>query len=207
MAGKTLKALNKIDLRRGEQKVETIATPFLINIINQNITKLCEQQGKVVYNICEIFTVEGGVNMLFSKGRDNELEQSTIEQYIQQFMKGETKDIPVWLLAQLDKLTDIRQVSDESDKYIELLTTATQSGIWEAKVSNFNFFSSQTAFRWLPSSRNLLGYLNSSKLPDHVSSFDMLLNAEDKQQMEREVRQFYNLVKVESHIKFNIISK
>lgn len=128
--------------------------------------------------------------MLFSKGRDNQLEQSTIEQYIQQFMKGETKDIPVWLLAQLDKLTDIRQVSDESDKYIELLTTATQSGIWEAKVSNFNFFSSQTAFRWLPSSRNLLGYLNSSKLPDHVSSFDMLLNAEDKQQMEREVRQF-----------------
>ena len=86
--------------------------------------------------------------MLFSKVRDTQLEQSTIEQYIQQFMKG------------------------------------------EAKVSDFNFFSSQTQFRWLPSARNLLSYLNSSKPSDNVSSFDMLLTPDDKQQIERELRQF-----------------
>ena len=45
--------------------------------------------------------------MLFSKARDNQLEQSTIEQHIQQFMKGETKDIPAWLLTQLSKVTVI----------------------------------------------------------------------------------------------------
>ena len=134
--------------------------------------------------------VKGDVRMFFSKATDNQLEQSTIEQYIQQFMKGETKDTPAWLVAQLSKLTDMQQDSDDNDAYIELLTTATQAGIWEAKVSDFNFFSSQTQFRWLPSARNLLGYLNSSKLPDNVSSFDMLLTPDDKQQIEREVRQF-----------------
>ena len=128
--------------------------------------------------------------MLFSKARDNQLQQSTIERYIQQFMNGETKDIPAWLLTQLRKLTDMQQDRDDNDAYIELLTTATQAGIWEAKVSDFNFFSSQTEFRWLPSARNLLGYLNSSKLPDSVASLDMLLSAEDKQKIEREMRQF-----------------
>ena len=133
---------------------------------------------------------KGDAYMLFSKAKDNQLEQSTIERYIQQFMKGETKDVPAWLLSQLSKLTDMPQASDDNDTYIELLTTATQAGIWEAKVSDFNFFSSQTQFRWLPSARNLLGYLNSSQLPDNISSFDILLNAEDKQQIERELRQF-----------------
>ena len=77
--------------------------------------------------------------MLFSKARDNQLQQSTIEQYIQRFMNGETKDIPAWLLTQLRKLTDMQQDRDDNDAYIELLTTATQAGIWEAKVSDFNF--------------------------------------------------------------------
>lgn len=145
--------------------------------------------------------------MFFTKARDNQLEQSSIEQYIQQFMKGETKDIPEWLLAQLSKLTDMQQENNESDTYIELLMTATQAGIWEAKVSDSNFFSSQTEFRWLPSARNLLGYLNSSQLPDNVSSFDLLLNAEDKQQMEREMRQFLQssqngkTYKIQQHLK------
>ena len=128
--------------------------------------------------------------MFFTKARDNQLEQSSIEHYIQLFIEGETTDIPSWLLAQLSKLTNTQQENDEQDTYIESLTTATKTGVWEAKVFDNNFFSSQTQFRWLPSARNLLGYLNSSQLPDNVSSFDVLLNEEDEQVMEREVRQF-----------------
>lgn len=140
--------------------------------------------------------------MIFKKNEQQNLNQQTLQRYIQQFSNGDTKDIPMWILGEFNKLKET--VSEQSEQkeqtdHLGLLTSAFMAGIWEAKISDQDFFSSQTQFLWQSSAKKLLGYSDSSAISDTISSFNSLLHPDQKQYIKNEINQFIQSTRSGQH--------
>lgn len=140
--------------------------------------------------------------MILKKSKQQNLNQPTMQRYIQQFSNGDTKDIPMWILEEFNKLKVIvRETKEQKEQvnHLDLLTSAFMSGIWEAKIFDHDFFSSQTQFLWQSTAQKLLGYSNSSALSDSISAFNALLHADQRQDIKNEINQFIQSARSGEH--------
>lgn len=136
--------------------------------------------------------INRGQHSMFKKKKTH-LEQQAVQHYIQQFTQGETQDIPLWLVEELNQFKEAtcqQQIQQNEIDSLNFMAKAFQAGVWEAKIFNQDFFSVNTHFQWQPSALAVLGYQHSSALKNEVAAFGGLLQAEQLNQLKKEINQF-----------------
>lgn len=131
--------------------------------------------------------------MIFNRKKQQQVDQQTIQHYFQQYNQGHTEDIPEWLVEQLTQLKEVTLQQHNAHQQLdslELVTTALNAGIWEAKLFNHDFFSTQTQFHWQSTAQKLLGYPNSATLANTVSAYQELLQTDQMPAIKKEINAF-----------------
>lgn len=125
--------------------------------------------------------------MLFSKSHESNLNQATIEQYVQQIKNGNSDDVPSWFINAIRQLNNPNPQSlSEQSTELDKLAIAMNVGLVKVTVYDRQLSHSNNKVQWYDSALQLLGHTQ-GKLSPSITSFELVLENSERTKFEEAV--------------------